>query len=264
MLESISDNVTTIENRIKEELAEYKDRFSVSYYPVIDSTNTEAKRLILSENADMRIIVAGEQTNGRGRRGRSFYSPDHTGIYMTLLVPTYLPIENILSVTTAASVAVEAGIKKVTGIQTGIKWVNDIYLNDKKIAGILCETVTNHQERKFVIIGIGINVSTDNFPDDISAIAGNLTNESLDHCILISQIAKSIIYFFDNPDDTSYLKEYKENSIVLGKKVIYEQNGIKFDAIAIDIDEKGGLIVQQPDGTCITLSTGEITLRLKN
>ena len=132
-------------------------------YPVIDSTNDEAKRLIKSGTTPPFLVAANEQTHGRGRQGKSFYSPADTGIYMSLVL-SFSDGESISKITVIASVAVCKAIEKLTGLKPEIKWVNDVYLNGKKICGILCESVIGGTDLTPVIIGVGLNLSTTDFP----------------------------------------------------------------------------------------------------
>ena len=137
-------------------------------YESIDSTNNEAKRLLKAEKGDF-LVIADEQTAGRGRQGKSFYSPKDTGIYMSLVKRRGEALADAVSATTAAAVAVCRAIEALSDKKPAIKWVNDIYLGSNKIGGILCESVNsgNNRDSAAVIIGIGLNLSTPSFPDDI-------------------------------------------------------------------------------------------------
>ena len=133
-----------------------------------DSTNTQARRILSSKHSERMLIVANEQTNGRGRLGRSFYSPADTGIYMTYSFYTEKTCNNIARITTAASVAVA----KALNCDAKIKWVNDLYCNDRKICGILTESFSSAMGKGlYVLVGIGVNLTTESFPDDIKMIA---------------------------------------------------------------------------------------------
>ena len=233
--------------------------FSVLYYDVIDSTNLEAKRLIKSGEKLPIIITADTQTAGKGRMGRQFYSPDKTGLYMSFVYEPETDFQDSVTVTSAAAVAVVRAIEELTDLNPKIKWVNDIYVDDKKVAGILTEAVTG--ERTSIIVGIGVNITTDEFPDEINDTATSL-KQSVDKNVLLERIVKHLVELINSLPQRTFLAEYKEKSMVIGKEVYFIKNGVKKEGMAVDINQDGGLIVQTPDG-CETLNTGEITLRVK-
>jgi len=150
-------------------------------FKTIDSTNAKAKQFAVQDGSDMALIVSEEQTSGRGRMGRSFFSPNASGIYMSLLIKPDFDISKSVLVTTAASVAVCRAIDSVLGLNCRIKWVNDIFLNGRKIGGILTEAITDFEsgQVEYIIIGIGINYWAPKvpFPEDIKDTAGSLLNK---------------------------------------------------------------------------------------
>ena len=133
--------------------------FNYIHYTEIDSTNKEAKKYVSEGGALPAMILADRQTAGRGRMGRSFYSPANTGIYMSIILRPNLTVMDSILVTTSSSVAICDAIRKVTGIECQIKWINDIYLNNKKVGGILTESCGNLNDSNidYLILGIGIN-----------------------------------------------------------------------------------------------------------
>ena len=230
----------------------------------IDSTNDEAKRLIASGEKGMALVVAEGQTAGRGRQGKSFYSPEQTGVYMTLSLPTSLAFSDAVSVTTATAIAVHSAIYKLTGIETKIKWVNDLYLNGKKVCGILTEAVSDLETGmvQHMIIGIGLNWSTMSFPSDLQEIATSLAApRDISRNRMIAAVVDALFDTLKN-DRSANLALYRRHSMVLGKEITYLKNGEGFHARAIDIDENGGLVVEHTDGSRITLQSGEISLRV--
>lgn len=237
------------------------------FYEVIDSTNTEAKRIIERENPSAPVLlVARSQTAGRGRQGKSFYSPADSGLYMTLIYPAGIQISGQVTITTRTAVAVARAIEETYGIEPGIKWVNDLYHNGKKICGILCEAVNDYSAgiMKYAVIGVGVNISTTDFPDELKNIAGSITGEKpSDNYPLAEKIALNIINIFKDSDFMNY---YKKHSIVLGKKILITEGEKTFSATAVDIDENGGLITEitGSDGvkTIKILTSGEISLRI--
>ena len=236
-------------------------RTSVLIYPTIDSTNTEARRLAEADKKAPLIIIAKEQSGGRGRMGRSFYSPDNTGLYMTVLLEaSHNMIDNVM-LTTSASVAVCRAVEKLSGIRLSIKWVNDLYLNGKKICGILCESFEASGKR-FLAVGVGVNISTADFPSEISDVAGSLgVSENIKN-ELAAEIFAELWRLYNTGDKSEMIDYYKERSIVLGKRIFFVENGVKQYAEAIDIDEYGRLAVRLDNGKEKILSSGEITVRL--
>ena len=232
---------------------------SVLHYDVIDSTNLEAKRQIKSGVKLPLIILADTQTAGKGRMGRQFYSPDKTGLYMSFVYEPLTDFQDSVTVTSAVAVAVVRAIEELTDLNPKIKWVNDIYIDDKKVAGILTEAVTG--DKTSIIVGIGVNIITDDFPDEIKDIATSLKC-AVDKNDLLECIVKHLIELLKGLPQRTFLPEYKEKSMVIGKEVYFIKDRVKKEGIAVDINQDGGLIVQTLDG-CVTLNTGEITLRVK-
>lgn len=231
----------------------------VSHFDIIDSTNLEAKRQVKAGCRLPRVIVADAQTAGRGRMGRQFYSPDGTGLYMSFVYEPETEFSDSVTVTSAAAVAVVRAIEELTDLKPRIKWVNDIYIDDKKVCGILTEALTG--EKTTVIIGIGVNITTSDFPNVIKNTAASL-NVSVDKNDLLLSILNHLAELIKGLAQRTFLSEYKEKSMVLGKEVYFIRNGETKDGIAVDINNDGGLIVKTADGLA-TLSTGEITLRVK-
>ena len=240
---------------------------SVFYYDVTDSTNSQAKRACLSGVSAPALFVADAQSGGRGRMGRSFFSPPKTGIYLTVLIEAPCSAERSLKLTSAAAVAVRRAILQVTGISTKIKWVNDIYLGDRKIAGILAESFQSPcSDKRYVALGVGINLFTEEFPDELKAIAGSLINsEKASEKLrpdLALRTAQLLFELLADPDQPSIMAEYRENSAVIGKRVRFYENGTATDGIALSVDDRGALLVQKDDGNTVALASGEISLRI--
>ena len=239
------------------------EEVEVVVLPSVDSTNNEAKRRLMGDAAQIMLITAEEQTAGRGRQGKSFYSPPGTGIYMTLVVHPNVPVADAVSVTTRASVAVCRAIRKITPERPEIKWVNDLYLNGKKICGILVEAVSDFESgvTRSLVIGVGVNLTTADFPD--LPQAGSINLQGLSRNLLIAEIASQLLRETADLQSMTYLDDYRAWSMVLGKPIVYTQNGIKKEAVAREIDGCGGLIVENAAGERVTLQSGEISLRVR-
>lgn len=232
----------------------------VHFFDSIDSTNNQAKRIVNEGNNKTLLVVADMQTAGRGRQGKSFYSPAKTGIYMTLALHPMVEMENAVTATTAASVAVCRAIESLTDKTPQIKWVNDVYVDDKKICGILTEAITDFETQTVtsLIIGIGANIKTTDFPDDVD----NAT--SLDAPVkradLICAIANELNKINNSPY-SEFIEYYREHSLIIGKDI----NVIKGDrtqrARALGIDDKGGLEIEYQNGEKAVLRSGEVSIR---
>ncbi len=233
----------------------------------IDSTNEEAKRRIANgANADF-VLVARMQTAGKGRKGRSFYSPLDTGIYLTYTHFAEESIEASLKTTVATSVIVKNAIKETTGLNCGIKWVNDLYLNGKKVCGILCECIlknTYENDKNALIVGIGINLTTSYYPEDISDKAGSIiANNDMSKDIrndIVSYIINGLVLFFSDKD-YNYIDDYRNSSIVLGKRVeLSDASGIYAKGIVKDILDNGELLLLDDYNQENVIGSGEISL----
>ncbi len=235
------------------------ERVSVHVFDEIDSTNTEAKRMVLDGFSGDALLVAHSQTAGRGRMGRSFYSPAQTGAYFSILHTLNTPLCDAIAITSAASVAVMRAIRVLTGIQTEIKWVNDLYYNKKKICGILTEAVSAG-ERAHVIVGVGINLDTSDFPEELKGIAGSL-NAQIDVSNLIAEIYRQIVLYLQDPNNREWLDDYRTHSLVLGRRVAWTEFEITRIGIAEAIDEDGALLIRDERNDLIRLHTGEVSLR---
>ncbi len=226
----------------------------------IDSTNAEARRYALSGGQVPAVFLADQQTAGRGRMGRSFYSPRGTGLYLSLLLKAkQQPADGVL-LTTAAAVAVARSVARVTGIELGIKWVNDLYLETKKVCGILAESFSAGEER-YVILGVGINLSTEQFPRELKSIAGSLCVSEDCKSALAAEITKEIFELYERLDPENFMDEYRKRSVVLGRCVRYTENGMTQKGLAEAVDESGRLQIRHEDGSLRLLAGGEISLR---
>ena len=249
----------------------------VEIFDVIDSSNEEAKRQIKNKIDDEFLIIAREQTAGKGRKGRNFYSPSNTGIYMTFTHFCDTPINDGIKVTVASSVFVRRAINKVIGIDSSIKWVNDLYYNDRKVCGILCGAIlknTFDNDKNAIIVGIGINLSTSDFPEDISGKAGSLLEKcEIDKIknsnngdasfeeMIIAEITEMLIEFFKTNDLKDYMDEYKEASMVLGKSVtLNDAKGVFAKGVIKDFDDNGAIVLEGEDGKTQIIDSGEISL----
>lgn len=248
--------------QIRRALAKPWREIPIQVYDCIDSTNTQAKRQLSAGWRGEAILTAQEQTAGRGRRGRDFYSPRDKGIYMSLILQPQLRIEESLLITSAAAVAVCRALEGELGEELGIKWVNDIYRGGKKVCGILTEAITDFELGvvQSVIVGIGINLRPQEFPADLTQ-AASLDAGEVSRNRVIAAVAGEVFSCMQTLREKAFLPEYRRRSILLGQEISFEQNGIVQPATAVDIDEEGGLLVRLPDGRERLLNSGEVTVR---
>ncbi len=238
---------------------------NIVVYNTIDSTNLEAKRLLSKEErplSDM-LLLAEHQSAGRGRLGRRFFSPQNTGIYMSLIHfdTENKNVSNSVAITVTAAVAVLRALKSF-GVKTKIKWVNDLYIGKKKVCGILTEGVLSSSKVDAYIIGIGINVmsSADDFPNEIKKIAGSI-NKNIDRNELAASVLNNLYTCFET-DPSVLMDEYRKNSNVLNEFVTVIKPNESFSARVLTITDEAHLIVQKQDGNTEELLSGEISLRI--
>ncbi|MBE6554301.1 MAG: biotin--[acetyl-CoA-carboxylase] ligase [Ruminococcaceae bacterium] len=251
--------------RIIEALGAACEEVSIIALEECGSTNDEAKKIALDGVVQPVLIVAERQTAGRGRLGRSFYSPARTGLYFSILYPTQASLQSAVSVTGAAAVAVMRAIRSTAGKQTAIKWVNDLYLDGKKVCGILTEALTGigADARTYLIVGIGVNLTTEHFPTELSEIAGAVGGACPSRAELLAEIWRALSRYLNDPSDRSWLEDYRTHSMVLGRQIEWIRGEERRQGIAEAITEDGELEVLLSSGERELLRTGEISVRLK-
>ena len=236
-------------------------KFDVIKKDVVTSTNTLLKEMAHSGAKSGTVIIANKQTAGKGRMGRCFYSPENTGIYLSVLLREPSLSEPTL-LTTAAAVAVMKAISRTTKKEPQVKWVNDILLDNKKVCGILTEGEFCESRLMFAIVGIGINVSTQNFPDDIKSRAGSIAADTS----LKDELTQNLLFYlsqeFENADNREFLDYYRKRCVTVGKSIkIISPGKEPKEAFAEGIDDCAALIVRYADGTTENISSGEASIR---
>jgi BirA family biotin operon repressor/biotin-[acetyl-CoA-carboxylase] ligase len=233
---------------------------SIHIFNSLESTNTTAKEMAISGAGHGTAIIAECQTAGRGRYGRAFYSPSG-GLYMSLILhPERINFDTPTLVTAFSAVSVCEAIEFLCDKKPKIKWVNDIFICEKKICGILTEAVTYKNSEMKIIVGIGINFSPTNFPDEIKSIAGTLFEEE-NPPIKKNHLAEEIIKRISEHQFGSeeMLKKYRSRMLFLGEKITVSDSQGKYEATAIDIDEEGRLIIKR-NGKTESLISGEVSI----
>lgn len=229
----------------------------------ICSTNETAKRLALSGADDKTIVIAQSQSAGKGRKGRSFYSPERSGIYMSIIkLPQSSPSGSVL-ITSCSAVAVCRAIEKVCSVSAQIKWVNDIICRGKKVCGILTEALTNSSGNslQYIVTGIGVNCFHSEMPAELAKKAGSVSDvKSFSRNMLCAQIINEFISLSEEIESRKFINEYRQRSAVIGQNIeVFEENQA-YKAKALDIDNDCCLIVKATDGSIKTLNSGEISI----
>lgn len=240
----------------------------VLYFDTIDSTNTKAQELAEKGYPSGTLVVADKQESGKGRRGRSWVSPSGTGIFMTLMIKPDINPNNASMLTLVAALAVAKAITSVTGEEALIKWPNDIVVNSKKVCGILTEMNAQFDYINHIVVGIGINVHNESFPDEISQMASSLMIEAGGKRFHRAQIIAETMSYFEQYYDTflktqdlsALVREYDELLVNMNKAVRVLDPKEPFDGKAMGITPKGELIVDTWESRKL-VSSGEVSVR---
>lgn len=232
-----------------------------------DSTNNLAKERAKCGYAEGHLILAEKQSAGKGRHGRAFYSPAHSGIYMSMVLRPKMSAERTSIITIMAAVAVCETLRSLYRVDAKIKWVNDIYIGNQKICGILTEAgfEVESGNLEYAVLGIGINVFAAELPAELSEIVTFLsahTDRTINVNEMIAQVWNRFEKYYTDDDFSKVLDSYRKESMVLGKQVMFNKDGAACEAIAVDVDAYGGLVVRYSNGADETLRSGEISIRL--
>lgn len=240
----------------------------VLYFDTIDSTNTKAQELAEKGYPSGTLVVADKQESGKGRRGRSWVSPSGTGIFMTLMIKPDINPNNASMLTLVAALAVAKAITSVTGEEAMIKWPNDIVVNGKKVCGILTEMNAQFDYINHIVVGIGINVHNESFPEEISQMASSLMIEAGGKRFHRAQIIAETMSYFEQYYDTflktqdlsALVREYDKLLVNRNKSVRVLDPKEPFDGKAMGITPKGELIVDTWESRKL-VSSGEVSVR---
>ena len=232
------------------------------------STNVEAARLVQQGMDHGTVVIADRQTCGKGRRGRSWHTPENTSIAMSFLLKPQLEAEYASMLTLVQAMAVAEAVEEVTALKSQIKWPNDILINEKKVCGILTEMNLSGNEISSIIIGTGINVNQESFPEDIREIATSLKNESgKAQCrekligALCEKFEQYYEQFLTTKDLSCIIEEYNARLVSAGRSVrVLDPKG-EYTGDAIGINAKGEFQVRQDDGKIIDVYAGEVSVR---
>ena len=254
------------EQTIRNELSQYNNEVRFILKEEVGSTNDELQLLAKSGMDEVTVMLSESQTLGKGRMGRTFHSPKGSGIYMSILLrPDFLPEDcNLLTPMTA--VAVARAIEAVLSVKTDIKWVNDIYLSGRKVAGILTKAAFSSQDKTdYVIVGIGINLTVPEggFNEEIKDIAGALRKEvsSAERDRLVGVFLREFLSYYNSMPKVTFSEEYRKRLLYVGEKITVREKGSFYSATVIGVNERLQLEILTEDGKKKTLYTEEITIR---
>ncbi len=247
---------------------EYRD-LDLTVLPTAPSTNALVREKANQGRPEGCIFIACEQTDGRGRYGRQFFSPVDSGVYLSLLLrPTAYSPQQATCLTAAAAAAMCQAIEAVTGQQPGIKWVNDIFLHGKKVCGILTEAAVGLETGtlNYMVLGAGVNLypPAEGFPEEIQSIAGSVLEHSCPEAKnrLVGEFLNRFWDFYSHPECRTYLEDYRARSLAIGRNVTVLSAGKAVSAYAYGIDDDFRLLVRYENGDTEALSYGEIRIQL--
>lgn len=245
-----------------------EQELNVVVFDEVDSTNTLLKKMASEGAVEGTVVIANSQTGGKGRLGRSFFSPMETGVYISVLLrPTDIQPSKALKITTMAAVAAAETIDEVSGKTALIKWVNDVFVEGLKCVGILTEASVSMESGnlEYAVLGIGFNVyqPKGGFPKELKGIAGSIFDESVPDAKnkIAAGFLNRFMAIYRSPDLLNYEKKYKDKSLVLGRKVNVISPVETRVAEVLDITSDCGLLVKFDDGHEEVLSSGEVSIR---
>lgn len=244
-----------------------KNAFRICVIDKTESTNTDAKKEAINGAEEGFLIVANRQENGRGRMGRSFFSPGDTGVYMSLVLRPRIIPEKAVFITTAAAVSVCEALERLGARKPQIKWVNDIFLNGKKVCGILTESGINPtlKQLDYAVLGVGVNMyfPEELFPEELRDIAGGIFREKKENLRnrFIAYFLESFSGYYKDIHTGKHIKEYERRCFVLGSEITIISGEKMTPAKAVAIDENCCLVAELPNGEKTVLNSGEISIR---
>ena len=250
--------------------AECPWRDTLHWYDTIDSTNLQAKALARSGAPHGTVLVAGHQTRGRGRLGRSFSSPPGMGVYLSVILRPNCAPTDLMHLTCAAAVAMCKAVEQAAGFRPGLKWTNDLVFEKKKLGGILTELSVDTKTEliEYAIVGIGINCrqQTADFPPELQAIATSIaliTGRDTPPFVLAAAMIDALTEMEHSllSGKVHIMSQYRQDCITIGQEVVLLQADQTSYGTAVDLDEDGGLIVRFSDGSVRTVTSGEVSVR---
>ena len=262
-----SPDILTAEEILSEEAGSTRFLQRVEAFSEIDSTNEQVKRLAADGAPEGTLVVAEQQSTGKGRKGRNFLSPPGVGIFMSMLLRPKVRVEDASRITLISALAVQEGIFNATGLNCQIKWPNDIISGKRKLTGILTEMSLEEERISYLVVGIGINVNHTSFPEELKDIATSIrmeTGKSIRRAPLLVRVAESFEKYYEiyeKTGDLSALKDrYNELLVNRDREVEVLDETHPYTGISEGINEKGELMVRTREGVK-QVSFGEVSVR---
>lgn len=248
---------------------ENKNFYNIEVFDEVDSTNKIARQKASDGEKEGYVCIASSQTNGRGRMGRNFFSPDKSGLYLSIILRPEISVQSSALITTAAASAVARAIDFLSGENSKIKWVNDIFVKGKKVCGILTEATTAVEEGRldYAVLGIGVNVyaPSGGFPKEIENIAGCVFDKQKSDMKnrLTAKILDNFYEYYKNLENRGFVECYEEKQLAVGKDITVISAGARYTAHCTGITDDCSLIAKKENGETVILSSGEISIRIK-
>lgn len=242
--------------------------FALEYSEEIDSTNNRARALAEAGCDEWTVVLAESQTAGRGRLGKQFYSPKGGGIYMSVVVRPDCEVQYANMLTLAAAAAVVEAVEAVCGIKAQIKWVNDIFVDTKKVCGILTEASVGLEEQRlrYAVVGIGINVAPPpgGFPEALQDIATSIFDTPRVESVrapLVAEILRRFRGYAEHLTDRRFMECYRAHLMVLGRRVYLVRGKEREEVLVVGLTDDGALIVETDEGHRREINSGEVSVR---
>lgn len=242
--------------------------WQVHWFETIDSTNTQAKIMAQQGAPHGTVLIAAHQSSGRGRMGRSFSSPAGVGLYLSVILRPACPVRELMHLTCAAGVAACDAVEQVSGIRPGIKWINDLILQNRKLGGILTEMSVDAKTglTEYAVIGIGINCLQElqDFPREIQDMAISLRSAGI--AVELPKLAAVLIWALYQMSlqlhtPKKLMAAYRRDCVTLGREVVLTGSGAPQQGTALDVDDAGALLVRLEDGCVRAVNSGEVSVR---
>ena len=242
----------------------------IQYFPTIDSTNTQAKKLAAAGAPEGTVLIAGHQTGGRGRMGRSFHSPSAQGVYLSVILRPQCPPPELMHLTCAVGSAMCDAVENCAGIRPGVKWINDLVFHGRKLGGILTELGMDPKTGlvSYAVVGIGMNClqSCEDFPPEIRDMAVSLSTAAgrrISPALLASAMIRGLHamnqVFLIQKD--AVMKSYRTDCVTIGKEVSVHRFDTVRHGTALGVDDNGALVVRFSNGSTEAVSAGEASIR---
>ena len=264
-LEADGDNLTL--HGVRSFLDESCRDMPIEVFNRVDSTNNVIRDYAVKGEPEGRVVIAKEQTGGKGRLGRSFFSPQDTGLYLSILLRPKMQVSQAVRITTCAALAVCDAIENATGSKPDIKWVNDVYLGGKKVCGILTEASVSMESGglEYAVLGIGVNVYTpkEGFPEEIKNVAGAVSEHKTADLKnkLAAGIISSFMRYYADIEKGGFRSAYSQRLMWKGENVYLINGENKTPCRVVDVDEECRLEVAMENGEHKLVSSGEISIR---